>query len=99
MNHNSATNPHIFLGKWCKGSSQKYSYAMIHHASVLTRAGGRAVDLGGPSVYQRAKFEIKHKSGCFQKRKLVHLGGGWASMMIGEGLAPPLVPALVSTMH
>ena len=42
-----------------------------------TRAGARAVDLGGPSVYQGGpKFKIKHKSRCFQKRKLVIGGGG-----------------------
>ena len=42
----------------------------------------RAVDLGGPSVYQGGlKFEIKHKSHCFQKSKLVEGGAG--------GQAPP----------
>ena len=33
---------------------------------------------GGPSVYQGgegAKFEIKHKSRCLQKSKLVNCGG------------------------
>ena len=34
------------------------------------RAGGRAVDLGGP------KFEIKYRSRCLQKSKLVDWGGG-----------------------
>ena len=34
----------------------------------LGRAGGRAVDLGGP------KFEIKRKSRCLQKSKLVNWG-------------------------
>ena len=50
----------------------------------------RAVDLGGPSVYQGGlKFEIKHKSHCFQKSKLVEGGG--------RGPGPPLAPALVRT--
>ena len=38
------------------------------------RTGGRALDLGGPRVYQRGlKFKIKHKSRCFQKSKIVAL--------------------------
>ena len=53
----------------------------------MVRAGGRAVDLGGPSVCQGGpKFEIKHKSCCLQKSKLVNWGG---SMSIG-GARPPL---------
>ena len=40
-----------------------------------TRAGGRAVDLGGPSVYQGGpKFKIKHKSRC-PKRISLLIGG------------------------
>ena len=57
-----------------------------HNAPPLNalRAGGRAVDVGGPSVYQRgAKFKIKHKSRCLQKSKLFNWGA-W----------PPMVPAL-----
>ena len=39
------------------------------------RVGAKAVDLGGPRVYQGGpKFENKHKSRCLQKRKLV-IGG------------------------
>ena len=39
-------------------------------------SGARAVHLGGPSVYQgRRKFEIKQKSRCLQKIKLVNWGG------------------------
>ena len=45
------------------------------------RAGGRAVDLVGP------KFEIKHRSRCLQKSKLVDWRG--ASMSIG-GARPSL---------
>ena len=72
---------------------------MIHHANVLTRADSRAVDLGGPSVYQGAKFESKHKSGCLQKSKFVDWGRG-ASMSIGGwGAGSFLAPALVSAMQ
>ena len=40
------------------------------------RAGARAVELGGPSVYQGGpKFEVKHNSRCLQKSKLVDWGG------------------------
>ena len=57
---------------------------------VAARAGGRVVDLGGPSVYRGGgggtKFEIKHKSRCLQKSKLVDWGG--ASMSIGRGRPP-----------
>ena len=43
---------------------------------VYSRAGIRAVDLGGPSVYQgEPKFEVKHNSRCLQKSKLVDWGG------------------------
>ena len=42
---------------------------------LSTRAGARAVYLGGPSIYQGgAKFEIKHKSRCLKKCKLVSWG-------------------------
>ena len=42
---------------------------------IWTKAGGRAVDLGGPNVYQGGpRFEIKHKSRCLQKSKLVDWG-------------------------
>ena len=41
----------------------------------ILRAGGRAVDVGGTSVYQgEAKFKIKHKSCCLQKSKLFNWG-------------------------
>ena len=43
------------------------------------RAGGRAVDLGGP------KFENKHKSCCRQKSKLV-TWGGQACRLRGQAL-------------
>ena len=37
------------------------------------RAGGGAVDLGGPSVFQGGpKFEIKHKSRCLQKNQFLN---------------------------
>ena len=49
------------------------------------RAGGRAVDLGGP------KFKIKHRSHCLQKSKLADWRG--ASMSIGRA-RPPLAPAV-----
>ena len=36
------------------------------------KAGGRAVDLGGPSVYQGgAESKLKHKSRCLPKSELV----------------------------
>ena len=51
------------------------------------RAGARAVDYGGPSVYQeRPKFEIKHKNCCLQKSKLVNWGGPRISI---GGARPP----------
>ena len=42
--------------------------------TFLKMAGGsRAVNLGGPSVYQgEPKFDIKHKSRCLQKSMLVN---------------------------
>ena len=46
------------------------------------RYGVRAVDL------RRLKFEIKHKSHCLQKNKLVNWGG-W----------PPLAPVLLSRIY
>ena len=53
---------------------------------VAITAGARAVDLGGPSVYQGGpKFEIKDKSRSFQKSKLVNWGGKHVDW---EGLAP-----------
>ena len=55
------------------------------------RAGGRAVDLGGPSVYQeKGKFEIKQKTAAVFKRLSLFIGG--PSMSIG----PPLAPSLTS---
>ena len=50
------------------------------------RAGGRAVDLGGP------KFKIKLRSRCLQKSKLVDWGGGQACRLGKPG--PPLAPDL-----
>ena len=53
---------------------------------IETRVGARAVDLGWPSVYQgRPKFEIKHKSRCLQKRKVVNWGSQACRL---EGQAP-----------
>ena len=62
----------------------------------LPKTGARAVDLGGPSVYQGGpKFEIKHKIRCLQKRKLVNWGGGQACRLGGPGPpGSPLAPAL-----
>ena len=55
--------------------------------SRTRRAGGRAVDLGGPSGYQEEpKFEIKHKSRCFQKSKLVD----WGAKHVNCGGKAPL---------
>ena len=51
------------------------------------RAGTRAVDLGGPSVYQGGpKFEIKQKSRCLQKSKLVN----WRGQAFRLGRQAPL---------
>ena len=62
--------------------SQEFRKSLIYGAGMCgisyrwARAGGRAVDLGGPSVYHVGpKFEIKHKSRCIQKSKLVNWGG------------------------
>ena len=42
----------------------------------MCRAGGSALELGGPSVYQEGpKFEIKHKNCSVQKSKLVDWWG------------------------
>ena len=80
------------------GTDQSVSALLLMQVFSLTagcRAGARAVDLGGPSVYQGGpKFEIKRKNRCLQKNKLVNWGG--PSMTIG-GQAPPglpLAPAL-----
>ena len=63
------------------------SYGLRNH-----RAGARAVDLGGPSVYQgKPTFEIKHKILCLQKRKLVTWGAkhvGWGSQAPPFGAGP-----------
>ena len=48
------------------------------------RAGGRAVDLKEP------KFEIKYRSRCLQKSKLVDWGGGG-----GQGSASPIDPTIL----
>ena len=56
---------------------------IFHGSKIVTkrcaRAGGRAVDLGGP------KFEIKYISRCLQTSKLFDWG---ASLSIGGGQAP-----------
>ena len=61
----------------------------------LPRSGARAVYFGGPGDYQGgSKLEIKHKSRCLQKRKLVNWGGQACRL---EGPSPPdphLAPAL-----
>ena len=63
-----------------------------------SRADGRAVDLGGQSVYQEGpKFEIKHKSRCLQKSKLVNWMRGQECRLEEPGPScppPPLAPAL-----
>ena len=54
---------------------------------ILQQSRRQSSRLGGPSVYQGGpKFEIKRKSRCLQKRKLVNWGG--ARMSIG-GPGPP----------
>ena len=56
----------------------------------LNQSGARAVDFGGPSVYQwGAKFKIKHKSHCFQKSKLVDWG---RAKHVNWGDQAPLTP-------
>ena len=48
------------------------------------RAGGRAADSGGPSVYQgRPKFEMKHKSRCLQRSRPKYVN--WAGKHVGWG--------------
>ena len=50
------------------------------------RAGARAVNLVGPSVYQGGpKFEIKRKRRCLQKIKLVN----WGVKHVDWGAWPP----------
>ena len=49
------------------------------------RAGARTGDLGWPSVYQgEPKFEIKHKSRCLQKSKLVNWALPWRLLYVVE---------------
>ena len=67
-------------------------YKVCHQA----RAGARAVNLGGPNVYQGGpKFEIKHKVAVFKRESLwnggqaCRLGGG-----SGSSLAPSLHQAI-----
>ena len=55
---------------------------------VELRAGGRAVDFGGSNVYQGVpKFEIKLKSRCHQKSKLVD----WGAKHVDWGTRPSLL--------
>ena len=60
------------------------------------RAGGRTVDLGGPSVYQgRPKFEIMNKSCCLQKSGLFIEGAkhvDWGPGPSWSLLTPALMP-------
>ena len=71
------------------------NYTMKFSVNRVIRAGGRAVDLGGPSVYQGGpKFEIKHNSRCFQKSKLVDWGAKHVNWGSPAPLPPPLAPAL-----
>ena len=59
---------------------------------TTSRAGARAVDLGGPSVYQGGpKFEIKHKSRCLQKSKLVN----WGGQALGTGPDYKALPSII----
>ena len=56
-------------------------------ALMQIRAGARAVDLRGLSIYQGGpKFEIKHKSRCLQKSKLVN----WGAEHVDWGAQAPL---------
>ena len=61
------------------------------------RAGSRAVNLEGPSVYQGgAKCEIKHKATVFKRVSL--LIGGAKHVDWGARPGPPLAPALHSCL-
>ena len=61
--------------------------------SVTNRTGARAVDLGGPSIYQEGGQSLKlSKSRCLQKRKFVNWDG--QAYQLG-GPCPPLALALV----
>ena len=58
------------------------------------RAGARADDLGGPKRFSGgARFEIKHKSHCFQKSKLVDWGGQACRLGGGPRPSPGASPA------
>ena len=64
--------------------------------TVRFKAGGRAVDLEGPSVFQGgggAKFEIKHKSRCLERISLL-IGG--AKHVDREGQGPGKLFTIVS---
>ena len=68
----------------------------FQRAYIQPRAGDRAVDLGGPSVFQgRPKFKNKHKSRCLQQRKLVNYGGQACRLGGASFPGPPLAPALI----
>ena len=59
---------------------------------MQVRTGGRTVDLGGLSVYQGGpKFDIKHKSCCLHKSKLVDWVGGKQVDWGGQASLYPLV--------
>ena len=69
-----------YLEAACEAISSYLTFKTLAAPTVLrNRAGARAVDLGGPNVYQEGpKFEIKHKNRCLPKRKLV----GWGSQAL-----------------
>ena len=50
---------------------------MIHHANVLTRAGGRAVDLGGAKRLSGGQsLKLSTKAAVFKRVSLLIGGGG-----------------------
>ena len=66
-----------------KNASRPDGEDFVFFDVLVCRAGARAADLGGP------KFEIKHKSRCLQKKKLVN----WEAKHVdwrGAGLSGPL---------
>ena len=77
------------LQKRLAKNNKNYDCGNTNSRIEYSRAGARAVDLGVSSVYQeRPKFEIKHKSRCFQKSKFVNWGAKHVDLGGQAFLAP-----------
>ena len=80
------TNRNILFSNKCKGSManiRKYDDSYTEPAPEQSILGVKRVSGGRP------KFEIKHKSRCLQKSKLVNWGGGGVGQACQLGGQPP----------